>query len=600
MPNSYQELGPFFRLLKAHRKRMLVGILLGLVAVGSAVGLLSLAGWFLTAAALAALSAAGTWQFNFFLPSIGVRLFAFGRTLARYGERVVNHDTTFRILESLRVWFYRHIEPLAPACLSRFRSGDILNRLVEDIDTLDNLYVRVLSPSAAFLIVTVLLGGLLWLFDPAIAVAALAFLAVAGGIVPYTAAWLGAKTGRRLGRQSAGLRVRIVEGLQGMPELLVYDAQVRHLEAIRQDADELMASQRRMSHITGFTNALITLISGLAVTLTLYLGVDRLDMAAEHGGAVLTLVALAVMAAYEAVWPLPTAFQFLGRTREAGRRLVEIVTSEPAVRYPEQPHPVPEHHGLTFEDVSFRYAEDAPLILDGLNFQAEAGRRVAVLGTTGSGKTTLVNLLVRFWEPTAGRICIDGVDIRTLGVADLRRSFSVVSQQAHIFSTSLRDNLRIARADATESDLRESLAAAQMLSFVDSLPDGLDTWVGEAGKMLSGGQARRLAVARAFVHDAPIWVLDEPTEGLDRVTEQKLMQAIWERTAGKTVVLITHHMIDIHRMDKSILIDSGRIAAQGHHAALLSDNSRYRRFWGYPPTELPPGDHDAQTPSSKA
>jgi ATP-binding cassette subfamily C protein CydC len=219
------------------------------------------------------------------------------------------------------------------------------------------------------------------------------------------------------------------------------------------------------------------------------------------------------------------------------------------------------------------------------------------LGTTGSGKTTLMNLLVRFWEPTAGRICMGGVDIRTLSAADLRRSVSVVSQQAHIFSTSLRDNLRIARADATETDLREALAAAQLLPFVDSLPDGLDTWVGEAGKMLSGGQVRRLAVARAFVHDAPIWVLDEPTEGLDRVTERQLMQAILERTTGKTMLLITHRMIDIDQMDASILIDNGRIVAQGHHAALLSDNPRYRRFWGYPLTEYPPSGKEGPRPS---
>lgn len=378
----------------------------------------------------------------------------------------------------------------------------------------------------------------------------------------------------------------------------MYGAQVRHLEAIRHDADELMAAQRRMSHITGFTSTLITLLSGLAVTFTLYLGVDRIDMAAEYGGAVLTLVALAVMASYEAVWPLPTAFQFLGRTREAGRRLVEIVAAEPAVRYPGKSGSVPKQSGLTFENVSFRYAEKAPLVLDSLNFQAEAGRRVAVLGTTGSGKTTLVNLLVRFWEPTAGRICIDGVDIRSLGEADLRRSISVVSQQAHIFSTSLRNNLRMARADATDADLREALAAAQLLSFVDSMPDGLDTWVGEAGKLLSGGQARRLAVARAFVHDAPIWVLDEPTEGLDRVTERRLMQAIMERTVGKTVVLITHRMVDIHRMDESILIENGRIAARGRHAALLPHNQRYRRFWGYPPTESPPAGKNDQTLSS--
>jgi ATP-binding cassette subfamily C protein CydC len=560
---------------------MLLGILMGLFAVGSAVGLLSLAGWFLTATAIAGLSAAGAWNFNFFLPSIGVRLFAFGRTLARYGERVINHDTTFRILESLRVWFYRQIEPLAPARLSGYRSGDLLNRLVEDIDTLDNLFVRVLSPSIVALILSVLLFGFLWMFNPVIAVSALLFLAVAGLLVPYSAVSFGAKTGRGLGRQSAKLRTHIVEGLQGMEELIVYGAKKRHLELIRQDDDRLMKLQRRMSHITGLTNALITLFSGLAVTFVLYIGINRIELAAGYGGAELALVILAVMASFEAVWSLPTAFQYLGRTREAGGRLMEIVTLEPAVHYPQKPGLVPDQYGLSFENVRFQYSENAPFILDGLNFQSKAGSRLALLGATGSGKTTIVNLLSRFWEPTSGRICIGGVDIGKLSETDLRRTVSVVSQQAHIFSTSLRENLLMAHSERTETDLRDALEAAQLLTFVNSLTDGLDTWVGETGKMLSGGQARRLALARAFVHDAPIWVLDEPTEGLDRATERRLMQVILERTKGKTLILITHRMGGIHLLDESILIGNGRLVAKGPHADLLSENPNYKRFWGY-------------------
>ena len=372
-----------------------------------------------------------------------------------------------------------------------------------------------------------------------------------------------------------------MEGLQGMPELLVYGEEKRHLKLIRQDGDRLMKFQRRMSHITGLTNALITLVSGLAVTFVLYVGIDRIELAVEYGGAELALVTLAVIASFEAVWSLPTAFQYLGRSREAGSRLMEIVTLEPAVHYPQQSSLVPKQYGLTYENVSFRYHEHAPFILDDLNFQIKAGSRVALLGATGSGKSTIVNLMARFWAPTSGRICIDSVDTGELTETDLRRSVSVVSQQAHIFSTSLRDNLLMACTDRTEADLIEALEAAQLRQFVDSLPDGLDTWVGEAGKMLSGGQARRLAVARAFVHDAPIWVLDEPTEGLDRATERRLIQAILERTEGKTLVFITHRMSSIHLMDQSILIGNGRLVAKGCHTDLLSDHPGYKRFWGY-------------------
>ncbi len=579
MSSLGKELGPFIRLFRAHRRSMALGVLLGLIAIGSVVGLLSLAGWFLTATALAGLTAAGAMQFNFFFPSIGVRLFAFARTLARYGERLVSHDATFRILESLRVWFYRHMEPLAPACLARYRSGDILNRLVEDIDTMDNLYLRVLSPAASAVVVSFLLFFFLWFFDPVIAVSGLVFLSAAGCLVPVAALMLATGTGRKLGRQSAALRIRIVEGLQGLPELLVYGAHRSHLESIRQDSHELMASQRRMSHITGLSNALVTLISGLALTAVLYLGVGRIEMA-DFGGANLALVTLAVMASFEAVWPLPKAFQYLGRTREAGRRLLEIVTSEPAVLYPEKSSSRLQQYDLVFENVSFRYLEGAPLALEDLNFRVAAGQRTAVLGTTGSGKSTFVNLLVRFWEPVSGRIRINGSDIRELSEPDLRRAISVVSQQAHIFSTSLRNNLLMARPNATEAELREILDAVGLLSFADALPEGLDTWVGEAGKLISGGQARRLALARVFLHDAPIWILDEPTEGLDRVTERQVMQAIFDRSKGKTLVLITHRMIGLDRMDGTILLENGRIVAQGRHDCLLADCPRYRRFWG--------------------
>jgi len=588
MSSLHKELGPFIRLFRSHGRRMALGVFFGLIAIASAVGLLSLAGWFLAATAIAGLTAVGAWQFNFFFPSIGVRLFAFARTLARYGERLVSHDATFRILESLRIWFYRRIEPLAPACLSQYRSGDILNRLVEDIDTLDNLYVRVLSPATSAMVMSFLLFVFLWFFDPAIALSGLVFLTAAGFFVPAAAVKLGADTGRKLGRQSAGLRVRIVEGLQGLPELLVYGAHGPHLESIRRGSDALISSQRRMSHITGLSNAMITLISGLAVIGVLYLGIGRIEMA-DVGGADLALVALAVMASFEAVWPLPPAFQYLGRTREAGRRLLEIVEAEPAVRYPEQSASRPQRYDLTFENISFRYLEDAPLALDGLDFRLEAGQHMAVLGMTGSGKSTLVNLLVRFWEPISGRIHINGTDIRKLNASDLRRTISVVSQQAHIFSTSLRDNLLMARPNATDADLRDALDAAQLLSFVDGLPDGLDTWAGEAGKRLSGGQARRLALARAFLHDAPIWILDEPTEGLDRVTERQVMQAVFDRTEGKTMLLITHRMIDIHRMDGTIFLENGRVAAQGRHESLLTACPQYRRFCGHGGAKSPTG-----------
>jgi len=558
--NIWRELGPFIRLFLPHGRWMVLGVTLGFIAVGAVIGLLSLAGWFLTATAIAGLTAAGAHGFNFFFPSIGVRVFAFARTLARYGERIVCHDATFRILQSFRVWFYRHLEPLAPACFARYRSGDILNRLVEDIDTLDNLYLRVLSPGAVALLISLVLLALLWVFDAAMALTTLVFLGTAGLAVPLLAQKMGADTGRKLARQSAGLRSRIVEGLQGMPELLVYGAVPVHLDAVRRDTGKLTASQRRMSHLTGLSGVLVTMISGLAVLTILFLGVGLLETG-DLNGANLALVALAVMASFEALLPLPVAFQYLGRTREAGKRLMEIVETRPAAVFPEQSAVQPNDYSLTFDNVSFRYVDGAPLSLDRVNFHVAQGRRGVILGETGSGKSTLVNLLARFWTPESGSILMGGGNISDLSEPDLRRHISVVSQQAHLFNASLRDNLRIAaRPDATDSDLYAALDAAQLLAFVKGLPDGLDTWVGEAGNRLSGGQAKRVAVARAFLHDAPIWVLDEPTEGLDRVTAHGLMQSIYDRTEGKTMLLITHRHVDFEKIGRVIALEAGRIA----------------------------------------
>jgi ATP-binding cassette subfamily C protein CydC len=553
---------------------MVLGTLSGLLAVASAVGLLALSGWFISAAAYAGLTAITAQLFNFFHPGIGVRIFAIGRTLARYVERIVSHDATFRILQSLRSWFYRHLEPLAPSRLMNFRSGDILNRIVADIDALDNLYLRVFSPSVIALTMSVLVVGFLWLFDPVISMVTALFLSMAGFWVPLMAMRLGEGCGHELAQHLSDLRIRIVEGLQGMPELLVFGAHNRHLDTVKQNSRALLKSQLRMSQILGLSQALLTLISGLAVLATLYLAVILVNRDVMDGPG-MALVTLAVLASFEAVFPLPAAYQYLGRMREAGRRLLEIVDSKPEVIFPGRSVTRPRHFGLRFENVCFRYNQKAGWALRDVEFQVHPGRRVAVIGETGSGKSTLIHLLVRFRDPDAGCIQIGSVDVRNFGESDLRRHISVVTQQPHMFNATLRENLLMAQPGAGEDELLDALNFAQLLNFVSALPDGLDTWIGEAAKLLSGGQARRVAVARAMLHNGPLWVLDEPTEGLDPVTEERMMAAIKAQTAGRSLLLITHRLIDLHWMDYIVMLDKGRVVDQGTHEELLRGNTRY-------------------------
>ena len=568
------ELRPFVRRFLAFKSRMALGAVLGLLAVLAVIGLLSLAGWFLTAAAVAGLTAAGAASFNFFIPSVGVRVFAFVRTLARYGERVYSHEATFHILETLRTWFFRRIEPLVPAVLSKHRSGDILNRMVEDVDTLDNLYLRVLSPTATAVIIAFAVGTLLWLLDPLMALAAAVMWALAGTI-PFATAQLGKPLGIESARLSAALKSSTVAYLQGLSEIRVYDADGHHLEAIRKETRMLLAVQARMGNVKGISAALLSLLSGLSAALILYVGVAGCH-AGRLDGAGLTLATLAVLASFDAVWPLPNAFLYLARTREAARRLLELTEADPPVAFPGTTPSAPEAFDLTLEDIRLAYNPTSQPALDGINLEIAAGERVAILGASGSGKSSLVHLMARFWDPDEGRIRIGGVNLNTLSEPDLRRWICVISQKAHIFNASVGDNLRIAGPDASDAELREAMAAAGLHDFLTDLPDGLNTWIGESGKRISGGQARRLAVARAFLRDAPIWILDEPTEGLDRISARMLTDEILRRTAGRTVLWITHRQVEAARMDRIVLLEEGRVIAQGAHHALKEKNQCYR------------------------
>jgi ATP-binding cassette subfamily C protein CydC len=569
-----RSLKAFVHLLNRHWKWMVAGSLFGLIATTATVGLLALSGWFLSAAAFAGLSTTAAQTFNYFFPSIGVRIFAISRTLARYAERVVSHDATFRILESLRIWFYERIEPLAPARLMRYRSGDILNRVLADIDALDTLYVRVLSPS---LVAGVLVAGLtvfLSLFDPLIALTALGWLVVAGVGLPAAAGIAGAAAGRRLSHLMTQMRIQIVEGIQGLPELLIFNRRWDYLGQMDRDNRNLLDVQRRMSHIRGVSLAGITLISGLAVVSAIYQGAALVSSGVLHGAS-LAMIALTVLAAFDALMPLPSAYQYLGRTREAARELLEVVGSEPPVTFPVNSLAALHHFDVSFDRVSFRYTENAADAVHDIHFHLPAGQRFAVLGPTGAGKSTLAHLMVRFWDAQSGSVRIGGKDIRGLNERDLRQSVSLVSQQAHMFNASVRDNLLIARPGATEPGLWQALAAVRLADFVKSLPQGIDTWIGESGRLVSGGQSRRLALARAILRDAPIWVLDEPTEGLDRATERHIMETLFEITRGKTVLLITHRLVGLDRLERILVMEDGRIVEQGTHAELLEGRTRY-------------------------
>ncbi len=572
MPDRHQALSSYLYLLKPHRVGMLIGLLPAMAAAGAVVGLLAVSGWFIAAAAFAGLTPLTAHTFNMLHPSVAIRFFAILRTLARYVERILNHDTTFRILTTLRTWLYDRIEPLAPSGLADWRQGDLLNRIVADVDALDNLFIRVMTPSvvAGFIILAV--PGLLAAYASAAAWALLALLVGAGLVVPAGAQRLGAATGRRMTRHSARLRTHLVEGLQGMADLLVFNAGPRQIERIWSAHRALMKGQARMSLINGAATAATTLLGGGALWAVLYIGAD-LVVTGRLDGAHLALMVFATLAAFEAVTPLSAAYQYLGQTRQAAERLNEIVHRPPPVSFPSAPVQ-PDDMGIVFENVTFQYHAKTAPVLEGFDLGIAAGEHVAVMGATGSGKSTLINLLCRFWDPGAGIIRIGNRDLRHWPEAQLRQTLAVVSQQAHLFNTSIRENLLWAEPEASEADLWAALDKARLKTFVAGLPDGLDTWTGELGQLISGGEARRLAVAQAVLRDAPVWLLDEPTEGLDAANERELIRTIRTLAQDRTLLIVTHRPVELAALDRIVVIENGRVVETGDYETLMAAGGR--------------------------
>lgn len=556
---------------------MALGGLLALLAALAAIGLLSLSGWFIAATAYAGLNVVTAKAFNFFFPSIGVRLFAMLRTGARYGERLASHDATFRILETLRTWSYHRIEPLSPARLAKHHSGDLLTRIITDIDTLDNLYLRVISPSAIAVVVVALLLGFIGHFSPLIALYNAGLFLLAGVGIPIIADITARSSARQLNVRTAKLRTVIVDGIHGLAVLLTCGAYHLHIAQVDRRHRALVRSQQKMSQVTGFSNALMGLLSGIAVAGTLYIGVDAVSDGTLSGPQ-LVLLALAVMAGFDVVVPLSGAYQYLGQTRKAAGRLRSVTETEPAVTFPDESDPARGGCSIDFDHVSFQYARTSPLILQDISFSIPFGHRTAIMGATGSGKSTLLYLLSRFEDPTQGQIRLGQLNLNRFSEASLRAHICIVDQRAHIFNGSLRDNLHLADPEADEDRLEEALSVVRLMDFVQGLPQGLDTWVGEAGRMLSGGQARRLAIARAALSNAPILTFDEPTEGLDTETAKAMMNNLLNSGRERTIIMVTHRPEAIENMDQVVLMEAGRIVSVDAPENLKTRSPLYRRL----------------------
>ncbi|WP_233873046.1 thiol reductant ABC exporter subunit CydC [Paraburkholderia adhaesiva] len=537
---------------------MAAGAALSLATVLANVALMAVAGWFIASMALAGVTHIA---FDYFTPSALIRACAIVRTGGRYVERLVTHEATFRLLARLRVWFYVRIEPLAPAGLERVRGADLATRIQSDIDSLSNLYLRALVPAATGLIGTLVIVAVVSVFSVPVAAVTLLFLLLAGVALPGLGFVWTQEPGRRTVALRAELQETVVDSLQGLGELQVYGAANAYAQRVDQLSARLVGEQAKLSRVRGISQGALAVCASAAMWCTLLLAIPRVA-STSLAPADIAMLALLVLASFEAVMPISTALQLLGESLAAARRIFDLVDATPAVEDPPEPVPMPSGNDLAIRNLSFRYGEALPWVLRDLSFDLPAGGRVAIVGTSGVGKSTLVQLLLRFRDYSAGRIELGGVDLRDCAADAVRARIAVVSQDTYLFNDTIRANLLIASPDADQARLEAACREAQLHEFIAGLPQGYDTPIGEAGTRLSGGQARRLAIARALLLDAPILVLDEPTEGLDTITEQALMDAIVKLMAGRSVLLITHKLTRVtEQFDKVLVLDDLREAA---------------------------------------
>jgi ATP-binding cassette, subfamily C, bacterial CydC len=554
-----------------HKWRVALAILLGAVTVASNVGLLAVAAYVISAAAVVA------YLSLLAIPVYLVRFFSVSRAVSRYAERLVSHDVTFELLTNLRTWFYARLEPLAPARLLRYRSGDLLTRITKDVEELENVYLRIVSPAVVALVVSLLAFLVLYFFDPLLAFVAVGFLAAAGVGVPLLGRTISRGLGQRQLELRAELNARIVDDIQGVGDIIAFGREEGEMCEISTLHRKLGRLQGRMALVSGLNNSLGDLMTNLAMVTILILAVP-LVAAGEVQGIYLAFLAVVVLGTFEAVAPLGSAFQFLGRSLAAGERLFEIVDSKPQITDPPEPLQPPADDSLEFDQVSFRYDEEGPPVLEDVTFTLKPGGRIAVVGPSGSGKSTLVNLVLRFWDPDGGEVRLGGRDVRSYSQEDLRARMGVVAQDTHIFNDTLRANLLLADPEADEASLQGTIARAQLAEFVERLPEGLDSYVGEQGSRLSGGERQRLAVARALLKDAPLLIMDEATANLDTVTERELLAAIRNLMRGRTTLVVTHRLVALEEMTEIMVLDEGRIVECGTHEELARAGGLYRRM----------------------
>lgn len=543
----------FLPLFRQRGRAFGLALLLSLVTLLAGVALLGTSGWFITATALTTLGLG----FNLFVPSSLVRGFSFIRILARYGERLVGHNATLKLLSDLRGWLFALLFPKLPLPDRSLRHGDLVSRLTADVDALDTAFLVAIGPWMAALLVGGGMTALLGFFLPGAALAYGLAMLSAALLVPIGLVWLSRSAGRASVAAQADMRMAVLDGAIGHADLTALGAlgtAARRFEAASAIAASL---RRRLGAYTAGAAAMVQVLAALALISTLWMGLLAVD-AGHVEGPVMAGLLLAVLGSFEVTGMIVRSVGKAGAAMAAAERLNALAALAPPVAEPAKPRDIPEDGAIAFEEVSFAYP-GLPPVLSGFSLTIAPGERIAIAGPSGSGKSTLLRLLLRLAEPQDGAIGIGGIGLEQFSSADIHAHMALLSQDSPVFIDTIRNNLLIGRPDASDADLWAALAEAQLDAHIAALPKGLDSIVGEAGRTLSAGQARRLCLARALVSRAPVLLLDEPSDALDRDTELAFFGVLAAAAAERTIIMVTHAAVPEGVVDRVLTLRNGRL-----------------------------------------
>jgi ATP-binding cassette subfamily C protein CydC len=537
------------RLLASSWKGMLLATAFSFLTISSNIALLAVS------ALLIAKAAYQPPVLDLMVLIVGVRFFGIARAVCRYLERYFAHDVTFKILKKIRVAVYQNIEPLAPAKLFDYRSGDLLSRIVADVETLKEFYLRVLAPPLTALLVLIAVFVFLACFSFRVALILLVFFLLGGVIVPLLMAGLSRGVKKRMGEIKSELNAQLVDSIQGMTEIIVYGQTGRQLQEIGRLGRELSALQSKMARLSGLSQTFTQSAMNLAFWGTLFTAIPLVH-SGRIEGVYLAMLALTTVSSFEAILPLPLIYAYGEESLAAWQRIGQISGAAAGIT-PNQETLQPADYSLEIKNLRFRYKQDQPWIIDGLNFSLPQGSSLGITGPNGTGKSTLVNLLLGFYAYAQGSILVGGRELKDFRQEDGRNLFGVVSQQTYLFNTTVRENLLLAKPEAGEAELLKAAQRAGIHDFILSLPHGYDTYIGEGGYKLSGGQRQRLAIARVLLKDAPILILDEAEANLDPIAAREVMQSLVDIRAGKTTLVISHRPQILEKLDQILVFAAG-------------------------------------------